>query len=86
MIYDWYKIFNLTDFLATGLVSRTYKYYLEGVGLKDVLITQGNFTGMTIDDTFLCLDLNDKMPFEFNDKAIYKDENNDVWYGILNDD
>lgn len=81
-MYDWYKIFNLTEFLATGLVSKEYEYFLEGIGLKTALVTQGNYTSISIDDTFLSLNMNDKTPFKFNNRAIYKDENNDVYYGV----
>ncbi len=86
MIYDWYLIFNLTEFLATGLVSKEYELFLEGLGLKTILVTKGNYTGMTIDGNYLALNMSDKSPFEFNGLAIYKDEDENVFYGILNDD
>lgn len=86
MIYDWYKIFNYTEFLATGLVSRSYQLYLNDIGLKDILVTKGNLVGMLVDDIFLCVGLNDMNPFEYDDRAIYKDANNDVWYGVAVED
>jgi hypothetical protein len=30
--YTWFKIFNKTEFEATGLVSRSYRVFLNGVG------------------------------------------------------
>lgn len=86
MIYDWYQIFNLPAFLATGLVSKEYEVYLTGLGLKNIIVTKGNYVGLVVDDIFLCLDMNDKSPFEFDGFAIYKDEDDNVFYGVLNDD
>ena len=34
------------------------------------------------DDVFLTMDLNDKNPFTFENKAVYVDGNNDIWLGI----
>lgn len=82
MIYDWYKIFNKTEFDDAGFVSQKYQFFLVGVGLKDVLVTQGNLLSVTIDDVMLSLSLNSKNPFELNDRAVYIDENQDVWWGI----
>lgn len=82
MIYDWYKIFNETDFLATGLQSRSYQIYLDGVGLKTVLVTVGNTTGVLIDDVFLSVNMNDRNPFTISNRAVYIDEAFDVWVGI----
>lgn len=81
MIFDWYKIFNLTDFMATNLVSRNYQVILGGIGLEDILITRGNLVSALFDGVLLSLDLNDKNPFYFEDRAIYLDNNNDVWVG-----
>jgi hypothetical protein len=39
MIFDWYKIFNLTDFLALGLISKTYTVTLDEIGDEDFLVT-----------------------------------------------
>lgn len=86
MIFSWYKIFNTVEFEALGLVSRTYEYYLEDLGLKSLLVTKGNYLGITVDDTFLCVNMNSQSPFIFDDQAIYRDVNNDVWYGVAIDD
>lgn len=82
MQYTWFKIFNRTEFNALGLVSRTYTLNLDGVGEKDILVTKGLALGMLYEGVFLSLELNDKNPFEFDDHAIYVDENDDVFLGV----
>lgn len=82
MIYNWFKIFNLTEFAALSLPSREYKYLLGDYGLKTILVTKGNYTSILIDGVLLSLNMNDKNPFEFEDHAIYLDENNDVHIGF----
>jgi len=81
MTYNWFKIFNRTDFLATGLASRTYKLNLEGVGQKDFLVTFGNLVGVTYEGIFLTL-VEGENPFIFEGHALYIDANNDVFWGI----
>lgn len=83
MIYDWYKIFNKTEFIALELGSKTYTYELEGVGLKDVLVTNGNVLSMTYEGIMLSVNLNDKNPFEMSNMACYIDENDDVHLGFV---
>lgn len=82
MIYDWYRVFNLAEFQALNLVSKTYTLNLEGIGLKDILVTQGNTTGITYEGTFLSIQLNEKNPFEFDGKACFIAENQDVYLGV----
>lgn len=82
MIYDWFKLFNRTDFLATGLVSRTLTLTLEGIGNREVLITKGDFLGVTYEGVFLAIGITDDSPFEFDLMALYVDENEDVWLGL----
>jgi hypothetical protein len=86
MIYDWYKIFNLDEFIATGLRSRTYTLELEEIGQKDILVTRANLYSILYDGIFLPISLNDKNPFEFEGHAVYLDSNNDVFLGIAVDE
>jgi hypothetical protein len=88
MNYDWYNIYNMTEFLATGLVSRTVTVIFDGLGLKEILLTKGYDDGVSVlfDDVFLKINLNDKNPFEFEDRAVYLDSNNDIWVGIAVDE
>lgn len=81
-MYNWFKIFNKTEFEATGLVSRTYKLNLEGLGQKDILVTKGNGLGLTYNNIFLLIELNTLNPFTFEGHAIYIDESNDVFLGV----
>lgn len=80
--YNWYQIFNLTEFEALDLVSKEYEVTLEDVGLTTVLVTKGNLVSMTYDGVMLSLNINDRNPFEFDGHACYVDSNNDVFLGI----
>lgn len=89
MTFTWFKIFNLTDFEATGLVSRTYTVILEGIGQKDILVTKGELVSMLYEGVFLPIELNDINPFikegeseSESGYAVYKATNNDVYLGI----
>lgn len=82
MIYDWYKIFNLTAFNALDLVSRTYSFNLADIGIREVMVTKGDTVGVLYEGIFLSIGLNDKNPFEFDLHAVYLDANNDVWLGV----
>ena len=82
MVFTWFKIFNLTLFTATGLVSRKITLELEGLGAKDFLITKGNLTSILFDGVFLSINMNDQNPFIFEGFAVYLDDNDDVWLGI----
>jgi hypothetical protein len=82
MQYQWFKIFNRTEFEALGLVSRTYTFTLQGIGLKEILVTKGVGIGMLYDDVFLSLELGEDNPFVFEDLAIYIDGIDDVYLGV----
>lgn len=82
MIFDWYKIFNLTEFEALGLVSREYTLDFEDLGEQTVLVTKGNTVGLLYNTFFLSIDLNSENPFYFDGYAVYKDDNNDIYLGI----
>jgi hypothetical protein len=84
--YNWFKIFNKTEFEELDLTSKTYTQVLTGVGERDILVTQGIGLGVLFDDVFLPVQLNDKNPFEFEDRAVYIDDNDDVWVGIAIED
>lgn len=82
MIFLWFRIFNLTDFLATGLYSKTYTQELVGVGLKDVLVTNGKTISITYEDVMLSINLNSKNPFVFEGHGVYLSEAQDVYLGL----
>jgi len=80
-MFRWYRIFNLLEFEALGLVSKTYTFNMDVVGEKDILATKGNLVGITYEGVFLPtgLGLN---PFEMDDLAVYVDAADDVYLGI----
>lgn len=82
MIFDWYKIFNLTEWLEEGLVSRKLSVSLDGKGETELLICQGNETSIQVDDVFLPINFGGKNPWSFSGYGVYLDENNDVWLGF----
>lgn len=83
MTYDWYLIFNKTEFEATGLVSRTLTLYLDGIGDKDILITKANELGVLYDDTFLMVNFADQNPHAISPYAVFLDtETQDVYFGV----
>lgn len=83
-IYKWFYIFNAQDFSDTGLVQRTYTVNLDGIGVKEILVTKGNYTGMLYEGVFLPLRMNDQNPFEFDGYAIWiDDETRNVFLGFL---
>lgn len=86
MTFDWYKIANLVEFQESGLVSKSVNVTLQGVGAKAFLLTKGNMVSLTVDGVMLSLDVMDENPFVFQERALYLDANDDLWYGILIDE
>lgn len=82
MTFDWFELFNLTEFNNLGLVSRELEVELEGIGPKTIRITKGNYTSIMYDDVFLPINMNDANPFVFEGYAVYVDDNDDVFLGI----
>lgn len=80
--FNWYPIFNRAEFLSTGLVSKEYTVFIEGVGQKTILVSKGVGVSILYDGTFMMISLNDKNPFRIEGNAIYVDEIDDVWLGI----
>lgn len=81
-MFNWFRLFNLDEFLATGLVSKEIDVVLGTFGLKTILITQGVTTSITYDDTLLSIGMNDRNPFRYDQVAVFLDLNRDVWLGI----
>ena len=78
----WYRLFNRQDFIDTGLVSYKTSVVFENEGEKEILITRGFDVGITFEDTFLPVSLNEKNPFRIGEKAIFIDLSGDVWLGV----
>lgn len=82
MSFDWYKIINRAEFLATGLTSREVEVVLEGIGLRTILVTQGRLTSLVYDGVMLPIGVTEANPFIFDGYAVYLDANDDVWLGV----
>lgn len=81
-MFNWYKLFSLTEFLESDLTSRKLTVLLSEVGQKDILITRGNLIGITYEDVFLPIEFNGLNPYSRDGYAVYRDKSNDVWLGI----
>lgn len=86
MIFDWYNIFNLDEFLSFGLISKSYFPTLEGIGDEEILVVKSNLTSVIFRDVMLPIQFNGDNPIvrEGDDGtyAVYIKENNDVYVGI----
>lgn len=83
MIYNWYKIFNLAEFQATGLVSKSYLVTLEGVGDQSILVTKGNVVSMMYGDVMLPVEFLGHNPFVQSGYAVCRDIDDFIWLGVL---
>lgn len=82
MLFYWYKIANLNDFLATELVQQKILTFLEGFGEADFILTRGNRVNIQYDDTFLCVD-GPYNPHMRNGYACYLNpETKDIYWGM----
>jgi hypothetical protein len=81
-VFHWYKIFDLAEFIATGLVSRKITAFFEAIGQKDILVTVGNEVGILYEGTFLVLNFNGQNPYTREGLAVYVDDDDMVWLGI----
>jgi hypothetical protein len=82
MAWNWYELFSLPEFLATGLVSRTLTFTLTGIGETEILITRGNKVGIVFQDTFLVIEEGGKNPFVRGTCAVFKDDSENIWLGV----
>ncbi len=82
MIYDWYKLFNLTEFNSENLTSKKIIADLESRGENEFLITKGNEVSVLFEGYFLPVNFLNENPFSASAYAVYLDDNNDVWFGF----
>ena len=82
MTYDWYKIFALPEFLDSGLVAKTLSLVLESRGRQQFEIFRGNCVSVQHADAFLPIDFLDRNPYIRDTYAVYRDQNDDVWFGF----
>ena len=79
---NWYNIFNLDAFVATGLVSRTYNVSLEDIGVVDVEVYRANEVSIQYDGEFMPISFAGKNPYVRGEYAVYKDGGNNIWLGF----
>lgn len=82
MIYNWYKIFSLTEFLAEEITSRELILLLESIGRTTILISRGNLVSMTYNDVYLPVNFLENHTYIDSGVASYVDADNNVWLGI----
>lgn len=81
--YNWFKVFNKTEFEDLDLVSKEYEILFDGQGTKTVLVTKGSALSVTLDDVFLTIGLNGNNPFVKDGLAVYLDpDTDDVFVGF----
>lgn len=84
MIYNWFKIFNMNEFLALGIVSRAYALRLQGIGDSIFIAYQGNYVSVQYLDEFLPVNLYVPAQYEKGNYSIYRDDaTGDVYFGFL---
>lgn len=84
MTFEWYPIFKLSEFQATGLVSEKKTVLLEGKGFIEFLISRGNVTSVLYDGEFLPIRFASKDTYYSEGYAVYYNSEKDpsVWLGF----
>lgn len=82
MTYDWYKLFNKVQFEADEVPSRTLTLPLEGRGNVTFEIFKGNYLSILYDGMFLPVQFQGQNPYPLGSYAVYKDGNDDIWFGF----
>ena len=82
MNYDWFKIYSLTTFIESGLVSQNLQVLLQGYGVKDIMLAQGVGVNVVYDGVLLPLNFNSKNPYEKDGYAVFVSESQDIYLGI----
>lgn len=82
MAYDWYKLFNKSEFEAENIPARTLLVQLDDRGVETFEIFRGNYVAVMYGDAFLPINFLDQNPYAQNGYAVYRDPNDDVWFGF----
>ncbi len=85
MTYDWYEIFDTTEFEDSELTSKELSLLFPSIGHKTLLVTHGNYISILYEGIMLSAGMNLNNPFEFEDHALYYDEDKILWLGIPHD-
>lgn len=82
--FNWYKIFNLAEFLALNIGSKEYNLNLFGVGQSRFIAYSGNVASIMYLDEFMPIDLYAPEMYEKLNYAVYRDDlTDDVYFGFL---
>lgn len=83
MIFNWFKIFNLSDF-PEELVSKTFTVALSGIGQVDILVSRGIKIVVLYDGVVLPVLFEGENPFIGlgNEYAVYQDEDENIYLGF----
>lgn len=84
MIFDWYLVYNLTDFDALNIHSKSIPLNTEDRGLINLIITKGQYYGVNFvdDDIFLAVGINNQNPFNLGSRSVAIDTHNNLWIGL----
>ncbi len=82
----WYRLVNRTEFLNTNLPSYEAKVNLEDIGETTIMITKGVGVSIFFQDAFLPVQMNARNPFRIGLHAVYVDQNDDLWLGVIVED
>lgn len=90
MTFEWYRLFNLDEWEATGLVARTLQFELENRGPVTVEVFRGALTSLVYDGVMLPVggidgeqDLYVGIGGQY---ASYVDEANEVYLGFRSEE
>lgn len=81
-MFNWYRLFSEQEFEDIDIPSKEFDVDLGTLGTKTIMVTKGNRTSILVDNIFLSIGLNEKNPFRYGDRAVYLDDNGDVWLGV----
>jgi len=82
MTFDWYSLFNLQEFLDTGLVSRVLSVTLTGIGDAEIVIVRANQVSILYDGVLLPVEFAEENPYVFDGYAVYRGDDDTIWLGI----
>lgn len=81
-MFNWFKITNLDDLVAAGIPSREFEMILGQYGLKTIVVFVGETFDVLVDDVFLMGGLNSKNPYELENRAVFIDDDQNLWVGF----
>lgn len=86
MAAQWYKLFNVAEFMAESIVQRTLVEILPDRGEETFHIFRGSYVSVAYADAFLPIGFLDRNPYVQGDYAVYKDPYDNIWFGFQVED